>query len=86
MSNQQRASTRVQWVHRLLSLLTADVVRRDRFGRVEWCVRICGTDNSAEARQHARDFRAGKPLPFWIRAFGEITDQPYREPHEGDTL
>lgn len=66
----QRASTRVQWVHRFLSMLTADVVRRDRYGRVEWSVRICGADSSAEARQCARDFRAGKSLPFWIEAFG----------------
>lgn len=74
-TRKSRASTRVCWVMMFAGRGLADVVRYDRHDNLEWAVRVHGACVDArEAKRIALLFRAGKPLPVGVEAFGEITD------------
>lgn len=69
----RRSSTSVRWVMRFAGSGVCDVIRRGPHGNIIWVVRVCGyVVDSKPAKAYALDFRAGKRLPDYIQAYGDI--------------
>jgi len=57
----RRASTRVRWTWRCLGYGVADVIRMDRLGNEQWCIRVWGNfvDNVTAKREALAAFARG---------------------------